>query len=80
MNRIPQQSCQEAGRSYEKMPSGAFHDSLLMSAVFPTGMIFIPSQEGISHSPLEYSAPTDIENGCDVLLRTVLTIDKTNRR
>ena len=43
-------------------------------------MIFIPSQEGISHSPLEYSAPTDIENGCDVLLRTVLTIDKTNRR
>lgn len=75
-----EQACQETGRSYEKMPSGAFHDSLLMSAVFPTGMIFIPSQEGISHSPLEYSAPTDIENGCDVLLRTVLTIDKTNRR
>lgn len=75
-----EQVCREAELRCEKMPSGAFHDSLLMSAVFPTGMLFIPSQGGISHSPLEYSTPTDIQNGCDMLLQTVLAIDKTIRR
>lgn len=68
-------ACEKQGCAYQTMPSGAFHDSLLISARFPTGMIFIPSVGGISHSPREFSTAADIEKGCDVLLRTVLIID-----
>jgi N-carbamoyl-L-amino-acid hydrolase len=39
-------------------------------------MIFIPSKGGISHSPKEYSSPKDIANGANVLLHTVLKLDK----
>lgn len=69
------ESCEKQGCAYQMMPSGAFHDSLLISARFPTGMIFIPSVGGISHSPREFSTEADIEKGCEVLLRTVLIID-----
>lgn len=63
------------GYPYEVLPSGAFHDSLIMSSVFPTGMIFVPSAGGISHSRTEYTREEDIEKGCDVLMQTVLEID-----
>jgi N-carbamoyl-L-amino-acid hydrolase len=39
-------------------------------------MIFVPSKDGISHAPQEYTAPVDIANGVDVLLRTLLSIDR----
>lgn len=68
-------NCASLGYEYLLMPSGAFHDSLLVSSVFPTGMIFIPSVDGISHSPLEFSTYDDIEKGCNVLLQTVLSVD-----
>jgi N-carbamoyl-L-amino-acid hydrolase len=47
-----------------------------MAHVAPMGMIFVPSQNGISHAPQEYTAPADIANGVDVLLRTLLAIDR----
>ncbi|SVB23216.1 uncharacterized protein METZ01_LOCUS176070 [marine metagenome] len=58
------------------MPSGAGHDAQEMVQICPIGMIFIPSKNGISHSPKEYSTPDDISNGANVLLHTVLRIDK----
>lgn len=61
---------------YTILPSGAFHDSLLMTRVFPTGMIFVPSEEGISHSRYEFTKEEDIQRGCNVLLGTVLELDK----
>jgi N-carbamoyl-L-amino-acid hydrolase len=39
-------------------------------------MIFVPSKGGISHAPQEYTAAGDIANGVDVLLRTLLAIDR----
>jgi N-carbamoyl-L-amino-acid hydrolase len=57
------------------MPSGAGHDAQEMARVGPAGMIFIPSRDGISHSPAEYSTPTDIANGSNVLLSTLLELD-----
>lgn len=68
-------SCEKLGYEYLPMPSGAFHDSLLASSVFPTGMIFIPSEGGISHSPLEYTADADVAAGCKTLLHTILAVD-----
>lgn len=71
-----EQAVKELGIDYSVIPSGAFHDSLIMTSVFPTGMIFVPSEKGISHSRYEYTEEGDIENGCNVLLRTVLNVDK----
>lgn len=66
----------ELGIDYSIIPSGAFHDSLIMTSVFPTAMIFVPSEKGISHSRYEYTKDEDIENGCNVLLQTILNVDK----
>lgn len=68
-------SVRELDIPYTKVPSGAFHDSLLMTAVFPTGMIFVPSVGGISHSRYEFTEGSDIGQGCRVLLETVLRVD-----
>ncbi len=60
-----------SGRSHRRMPSGAGHDSQLMATITPTGMIFVPSAGGRSHSPAEYTEPEHIEAGAKVLLETV---------
>lgn len=60
---------------YTVIPSGAFHDSLLMTKFVPTGMIFVPSEKGISHSRYEFTKEEDIRLGCNVLLETVLEVD-----
>lgn len=59
------------------MPSGAGHDAQDMATLAPTGMIFVPSRNGVSHAPDEYTAPEDMANGASVLLQTILSIDKT---
>jgi len=53
------------------MASGAGHDAQSFAPFVPTGMLFVPSAEGISHSPGEYSEPEWIENGVQVLLQAV---------
>jgi N-carbamoyl-L-amino-acid hydrolase len=47
-----------------------------MAAIAPVAMIFVPSVGGISHSPQELTKPGDLANGANVLLQTVLSIDK----
>jgi acetylornithine deacetylase/succinyl-diaminopimelate desuccinylase-like protein len=53
------------------MISRAYHDSLFMSRIAPTGMIFIPCKGGISHRPEEYSEPEAIADGIEVLAMTL---------
>lgn len=55
--------------------SGAGHDSGLTSLQVPTAMIFIPSRDGVSHNPEEYSTPEQIADGLKVLLHAVLKYD-----
>ncbi|KGE18901.1 allantoate amidohydrolase [Paenibacillus wynnii] len=59
--------CQKQGRSYRNMVSGAGHDAQLFAPRFPTAMIFVPSRDGISHSPAEYSSPEELGVGLEVL-------------
>ena len=70
------QSAKELGLTTKEMPSGAGHDDQDMARLAPVGMIFIPSIGGISHSPKEFSRPQDIENGANVLLQTLLKLDR----
>ena len=64
------------GLSTKLMPSGAGHDTQDMSTIAPVGMIFVPSKDGISHSPKEYTSSQDMANGATVLLQTILLLDK----
>lgn len=69
-------SAKKLGLSSKKMPSGAGHDAQDMALITPTGMIFIPSKGGISHSPKEFTSAEDMANGANVLLHTILALDK----
>lgn len=75
MQRIIEESCKELNYSYKYMVSGAGHDANPVSKITPSGMIFIPSKDGISHSPNEWSDWGDVEKGANVLLNTVLKVD-----
>lgn len=63
------------GYSNMLMPSGAGHDAQDMVHIAPTGMIFVPSVGGISHSPNEFTPADALAKGADVLARTILAID-----
>ena len=70
-----EESAEGLGLPHMRMPSGAGHDAQSMADIGPIGMIFVPSVDGISHSPRELSRPEDITAGADVLLHTLLKID-----
>jgi len=64
----------ELGIPSRRMISGAGYDAQLMATMCPTAMIFVPSQDGISHSPDEFTSPEDLEIGANVLLHTALKL------
>ncbi|KAK5047570.1 hypothetical protein LTR84_006667 [Exophiala bonariae] len=64
------------GKLWKHMVSGAGHDSFHTSRRCPTGMIFTPTREGLSHTPSEYCSPEDCALGAQVLLGAVLRYDK----
>ena len=76
MREIIAGAAESLALSYKLMPSGAGHDAQDMARIAPTGMIFVPSIGGISHSPEEFTRPEDMANGANVLLHTVLRIDQ----
>jgi ureidoglycolate amidohydrolase len=60
-------AAKQLGASFKHMPSRAYHDSLFMAQIAPTGMIFIPCAGGYSHRPDEHASPEDIELGVRAL-------------
>ena len=62
------------GIPFRRMISGAGHDAQLMAGVCPSAMIFVPSKNGLSHSPLEFTPPEALENGTNVLLQTLVSL------
>ena len=66
----------ELGLKTMHLPSGAGHDAQILARVTDMGMIFVPSAGGISHSPRETTAWADCTNGANVLLRTIMRLDR----
>lgn len=62
------------GYPAKEMVSGAGHDSVYLSRVAPTAMIFIPCEKGISHNESENATPSDVTAGANVLFQTVLQL------
>lgn len=64
-------ACESVSVSSRELVSRAYHDSLFMSRIAPTAMIFIPCVGGVSHRPDEFAAISDITAGVEVLARTL---------
>ena len=69
-------SAKALGFTTKLMQSGAGHDAQEIALIAPVAMIFVPSVGGISHSPKEFTKPIDMANGANVLLQTILKLDK----
>jgi N-carbamoyl-L-amino-acid hydrolase len=70
------EAARSAGLSTADLPSGAVHDAGEIARIAPMGMIFVPSRDGISHSPQEFTSWEDCANGVEVLYRAVLLLDR----
>jgi len=64
-------SCSKHNLRFQKIVSRAYHDSLFMSRIAPTGMLFIPCRSGYSHRPDEFASPEDIARGTLILAETL---------
>ena len=68
------QAAESLGYASRPITSGAGHDAVYVSRVAPTGMIFIPCEDGISHNEIEAATQADIAAGCDVLLNAMVEL------
>ncbi|WP_207539452.1 M20 family metallo-hydrolase [Sabulicella rubraurantiaca] len=62
------------GLKAKRMPSGAFHDAQFLVPHCPTGMLFIPCRNGVSHHPAEYASPEALAAGTRVLAQALLQL------
>jgi ureidoglycolate amidohydrolase len=70
-------ACVRLGLASRRMVSRAYHDSLFMARLCPTGMVFIPCRGGVSHRPDEYASPEAIRRGVEVLALTLAELAGT---
>lgn len=68
------EAADQLGYRSMSMISGAGHDAMYLTQIMPTGMIFIPCKDGLSHNELEYAQPEDLIAGGNVLLYTILQL------
>jgi N-carbamoyl-L-amino-acid hydrolase len=66
--------CTKLDYDFHVMPSGAGHDAQILAEVAQPGMIFIPCEDGISHSPDEKIKWEDLEKGANLLLRALIRL------
>ena len=79
MIREIEEAVKSVGVEYMTMPSGAGHDAMHWAEAVPTGMIFIPCRDGISHNPAEFAEMDDIVTGAEVLDKVLrkLSLEET---
>jgi allantoate deiminase len=71
---VLEEVCKDNQADYMILPSGPFHDTLPMATICKTGMIFVPSIGGISHSPKENTNWDDIYKGADILYHSLIRL------
>lgn len=67
--------CQELGLHARVMTSGAGHDAQIVNRIVPAGMLFVPSKDGLSHVPEEWTSANEIARGVEALYHTILRLD-----
>jgi N-carbamoyl-L-amino-acid hydrolase len=71
-NDAVSEAARRLGYPSMELVSGAGHDAMNLARIAPTALVFIPCQDGVSHTPAEYASPQHAEAGCNVLLHAVL--------
>lgn len=74
MTAVLQEVCSELPYQSMLMPSGAGHDAMHLASFAPTGIVFIPCKEGISHNPAEFASIDDVVAGTEILLSAIREI------
>lgn len=74
IQKILADNCKTLGLDYMFMYSGAGHDAMNMAKICPTGMIFVPSKNGLSHNPNEFTSMDEIYKGATLLEKTLLDL------
>lgn len=67
-------ACKTLDLTHRRMVSRAYHDALFMARVAPMGMIFVPSRDGISHRPDEFTSSAELADGVRVLANVLATL------
>ncbi|MEL6581443.1 MAG: Zn-dependent hydrolase [Cyanobacteria bacterium J06621_12] len=71
-------SCEQLNLSYTYLPSRASHDAQEMAQLADMGMIFVPSEMGVSHDASEYTSPEQCVQGANILLQTLIRLTTSN--
>jgi acetylornithine deacetylase/succinyl-diaminopimelate desuccinylase-like protein len=74
-----EKACDQLGVSHCRLASYASHNAQMMSAFTSSGLLFIPSVNGISHHPAEHSRWEDVVAGTNVLLHAILNLAQAQR-
>jgi allantoate deiminase len=69
-------AARDVGASFCILPSGASHDAAHVARVAPAGMLFVPSRDGVSHAPEEWSSAEDIGTAAAVLSLALRALDR----
>ncbi len=69
-----ERAAERTGCTFTRLVSFAGHDAQSMQTIIPSSMLFVPSVNGVSHAPQEYTRPEDVVNGANVLLHTLLVL------
>lgn len=71
---LVERTAKARGFSTMRLPSGAGHDAQMMARICPAAMVFVPSAKGLSHNVAEFTAPSDLLAGAEVLLDVLLEL------
>ncbi|WP_395405783.1 Zn-dependent hydrolase (plasmid) [Arthrobacter sp. UC242_113] len=71
------EAAKSVGADYRVLTSGASHDSQMINTIIPTGLLFVPSKNGLSHVPEEWTEASEIATGIDVLAATFFNLDSS---
>jgi len=72
---VEREAAKSLGLAAIDLPSSAVQDAQQVAKIAPMGMIFVPSRDGISHSPKELTSWEDVANGTEVLYRALQLLD-----
>lgn len=72
--RLNHRNCQALGFTYMNMLSGAGHDAMVMAELTKVGLVFVPSKNGRSHCPEEWTGYEDLQKGIELMYHTLLDL------
>ncbi|HYV02015.1 MAG TPA: M20/M25/M40 family metallo-hydrolase, partial [Actinomycetota bacterium] len=73
---VLREECTRLGVSHRVMTSGASHDAQILARIAPAAMVLVPSRDGLSHVPQEWTSVADIARGIEVLRDSILEVDR----